>query len=116
MGELTRMGPGYVPLIAGIVLAGLGLFLIVSSRGTESALPEIRLIPILAVFASLIFWALTIEWLGLIPSTLGLVMIASLAQDRPKPVSILVTAVILVVVSAGLFVYGLRMPIDLIGF
>lgn len=116
IGELTRMGPGYFPLVVGTVLALLGVGLVLASRTTHSTLPSLRVKPVLAVFAGLIFWALTIERLGLVPSTLGLVVLVSLAQDRPSLVMIGATAVFLIAFSVGVFIYALGVPIPAIKF
>jgi putative tricarboxylic transport membrane protein len=116
LGELTRMGPGYFPMVVGTVLALMGLGLVLASRSTATSLPVLRLRPALAVFAGLIFWALTIERLGLAPSTLGLVILVSLAQERPNPVMIAATAAFLIAFSIGVFIYALAIPIPAIRF
>jgi hypothetical protein len=116
IGELRRMGPGYFPLVVGIVLAVLGFGLILASRTTASSLPALRFKPVLAVFAGLIFWALTLERLGLAPATLGLVILVSLAQHKPRLVMIGATAAFLIAFSIGVFIYALAMPIPAITF
>jgi Tripartite tricarboxylate transporter TctB family len=114
IGELTRMGPGYFPMVVGIALAVIGLALVFVSRTTATPLPEVRLKPAFAVFAGLIFWGLTIERFGLVPSTLGLVFLVSLAQDRPSFVMIAATAAFLIAFSIGVFIYALAIPIPAI--
>ena len=114
IGELTRMGPGYFPLVVGIAFAVIGLGLVLVSRTTATTLPRLRLKPAFAVFAGLIFWALTIERFGLVPSTLGLVILVSLAQDRPNPGMIAATAAFLIAFSIGVFIYALAIPIPAI--
>ena len=64
IGELTRMGPGYFPM--------------------------------------------------LVPSTLGLVILVSLAQDRPHLGMIAATAAFLIAFSIGVFIYALAIPIPAI--
>jgi putative tricarboxylic transport membrane protein len=116
LGELTRMGPGYFPLVVGSVLALMGLGLVLASRSTARTLPPLGLKPAFAVFAGLVFWGLTIETLGLAPSTLGLVILVSLAQDRPNPLMIAATAIFLICFSVGVFIYGLSIPIAAVRF
>jgi hypothetical protein len=111
IGELTRMGPGYFPLVVGTALAVIGLGLVFVSRSTATTLPRLKLKPAFAVFAGLIFWALTIERFGLVPSTLGLVILVSLAQDRPNLGMIAATAAFLIAFSIGVFIYALAIPI-----
>ncbi len=114
IGELTRMGPGYFPMVVGIALAVIGLGLVFVSRTTATTVPALRLRPAFAVFAGLIFWALTIERFGLVPSTLGLVILVSLAQDRPNLGMIAATAAFLIAFSIGVFIYALAIPIPAI--
>ena len=115
IGELRRMGPGYLPLATGALLAGMGLAMVLASRRSASELPRLRLRPPLAVFAGLIFWALTIERLGLVPATAGLVVLVSLAQERPRLATILWTTAGLIAFSLIVFIYALRIPIDAFG-
>jgi hypothetical protein len=116
IGSLQRMGPGYFPMLTGFVLAGIGVGLVIESRSEASTLPRVPIRPIVAVFAGLLWFALTIERFGLAPSILGLVVLTSLAQDRPKPTMIAATALFLIAFSIGVFVYALRLPIAAIRF
>jgi putative tricarboxylic transport membrane protein len=111
VGTLTRMGPGYFPMITGSILAMIGLGLIAESRGARSEGARIRLRPVLAVFAALLWWGLTIERLGLVPSTVGLVILSSLAQRQPSLRMIAATAAFLIVFAVGIFIYALAIPI-----
>jgi hypothetical protein len=111
LGQLTRMGPGYLPLVTGVILAALGLGLIASSRSSHSTLPEVRLKAMIAIFASILWWGLTIERFGLVPATFGLVLLASLAQQRPRPLVVLAAAIVISGLAVGIFIWGLGMPI-----
>ena len=115
IGELRRMGPDYLPLATGALLAGIGLALMLASRRTVSEVPRLRLKPPVAIFAGLIWWALTIEGLGLVPSSAGLVVLVSLAQERPRLSTILWTTGVLIVFSLVVFIHGLGIPIDAFG-
>jgi hypothetical protein len=116
IGTLQRMGPGYFPMLTGFILAGIGVGLVAESRSATSTLPRVPIRPILAVFAGLLWFALTIERFGLAPSILGLVVLTSLAQDRPKPIMIAATALFLIAFSIGVFVYALSIPIAAVKF
>jgi hypothetical protein len=116
VGTLQRMGPGYFPMVTGFVLAGIGVGLVIESRSATSTIPRVPLRPIVAVFAGLLWFALTIERFGLAPSILGLVVLTSLAQDRPRPMMITATALFLIVFSVGIFIYGLGIPIAAVRF
>jgi Tripartite tricarboxylate transporter TctB family len=116
IGTLQRMGPGYFPMLTGFILAGIGAGLVVESRSAASTLPRVPIRPILAVFAGLLWFALTIERFGLAPSIVGLVVLTSLAQDRPRPIMIAATALFLIAFSIGVFVYALSIPIAAVKF
>lgn len=111
VGTLTRMGPGYFPMITGCILAMIGLGLVAESRGAHTEGVKIRLRPVLAVFAALLWWGLTIERLGLVPSTVGLVILSSLAQRQPSLRMIAVTSAFLIAFAVGVFIYALSIPI-----
>jgi hypothetical protein len=116
MGTLHRMGPGYLPLVAGTTLAVLGLALIGVSRATSSELPQLNLRPALAIFAGLLWFALTIERFGLMPSIFGLVLLTSLAQEKPSWIKMAATATFLLALSVAVFIYVLKGPLYLIRF
>jgi hypothetical protein len=116
VGTLQRMGPGYFPMVTGLILVGIGVGLAIESRSATSTMPRVPLRPILAVFAGLLWFALTIERFGLAPSILGLVVLTSLAQDRPRPMMIAATALFLIAFSVGIFIYALGVPITAVRF
>jgi Tripartite tricarboxylate transporter TctB family len=116
IGTLQRMGPGNFPMATGLILAGIGVGLVVESRSETSTMPRVPLRPILAVFAGLLWFAITIERFGLAPSILGLVVLTSLAQERPRPAMIAATALFLIAFSIGIFVYALSIPIPAVRF
>ncbi len=113
IGTLNRMGPGFLPLVVGIILAGIGVGLIVASRATSSEIPAVSFRPLFAILAGLLWFALTLERFGLVPAIVGLVIVTSLAQRKPNWRMIVITAAFLVALSVGI-VYGLNLPIDVI--
>ncbi|MGH6903673.1 MAG: tripartite tricarboxylate transporter TctB family protein [Geminicoccaceae bacterium] len=116
IGTLQRMGPGYFPMVTGFILVGIGAGLVIESRTEASTLPRVRIRPIVAVFAGLLWFAVTIERFGLAPSILGLVVLTSLAQERPRPIMIAATALFLIAFSVGIFIYALGIPIAAVRF
>jgi putative tricarboxylic transport membrane protein len=116
VGILHRMGPGYFPLVTGVILAAMGLGLVFVSRTTTSTLAGFRFRPMIAVFAGLIFMGLTLERFGVVPATVGLVVLVSLAQEKPSLVMIAATAAFLVAFCVVVFVYALALPIAMIRY
>lgn len=116
IGTLHRMGPGYLPLATGAILAGLGIALMAVSRATSTQLPSFTLRPAWAIFGGLLWFALTIERFGLLPSIVGMVVLTSLAQQRPSWIKMAATAAFLVALSIGVFIYALRGPLTVFRF
>ena len=80
LGVPSRIGPGYVPWLLGILLAGIGLFLIVRSWWTTEAVdPVIAWRPLLFILAAVVAFALVFEASGLVPAILVSVAIANFA-------------------------------------
>lgn len=116
VGTVGRMGPGFFPIVVGVFLVLVGTGLVLESRTVETTNQPIRLVPVAAVFAAILWWGLTIERLGLVPSTVGLVVLASLAQRRPSVKMIVWTAVFLAAFGVGVFIWGLSIPVAAIRF
>ncbi|MFD2028440.1 tripartite tricarboxylate transporter TctB family protein [Promicromonospora aerolata] len=145
LGSLLEMGPGYVPLVLGIVLVALGLGTAIKAyvapdpapgeapAGTvaDAELPDtvpadteeldprplagIQWRPTVAVFAAVTFFALTTDGLGLLPATFGTGLLAALARRGTGPVRALVIAAGLTLASWVIFVVLLQLRLALFG-
>ncbi|MCF4121684.1 tripartite tricarboxylate transporter TctB family protein [Antribacter sp. KLBMP9083] len=142
VGSLLGMGPGYVPLALGAVLAVLGVATVVkayvapdlapeevstavedgrASDGGGAAEPEdavrplagIKWRPLLFVMAGIVFFAYTVDGLGLLPASFGAGLLAALAGSR-LPRALLVSAG-LTVASYIIFVVLLQLRLSLVG-
>lgn len=139
------MGPGYVPLALGVVLAALGAVIVVkayvapdlapgavsdaapsdaapSDRATPDAdvpdprpLAGIQWRPMVAIFAAVGFFALTVDGLGLLPATFGTGLLAAMARPGTRPLRALVIAVGLALASWIIFVVLLQLRLALFG-
>lgn len=121
IGDGARMGPGYFPLLLGIVLAVIGAIVTIRATVVETADGE----PIgkwawkplvLIILANFVFgillggWpALGIPAMGLIAAIYGLTFLAALAGSEFRFVEVLVLATILAVGSWAAFVWGLNL-------
>jgi hypothetical protein len=110
------MGTGYVPRLLCWILLGLGLVVLVQGlRAVE--LPRARQAapsawrPVLAVTASLVIFGLAIERLGLVVSILLLVAFGSVAGRDLRPLEAAAAALVLVLLSWGIFILGLGLTI-----
>jgi hypothetical protein len=134
------MGPGYVPLVLGLVLAALGGVIVAkayvapdpatgqvsdapsSDRATPDAdapdprpLAGIQWRPTAAIFAAVAFFALTVDGLGLLPATFGTGLLAAMARPGTRPLRALVIAVGLALASWIIFVVLLQLRLALFG-
>lgn len=130
LGSLLQMGPGYVPLTVGLILAALGAGVVVkafvapdrapTSDGTSDHGPPlefgaIRWRPTLLLLAAVLFFALTFEGLGLFLSVFGTTVIAAYARPGATPREALLPAAGLTVASWLIFVLALQQRLPLVG-
>ena len=117
IGTALRMGTGYVPRLLCWLLFGLGAVVVVQglreaqdaralSSGDVSALR-----PIIFFTASLVIFGLSIERLGLIISILLLIGVGAVAARGLRPIETLAAALVLIVLSWGIFILGLGLTI-----
>lgn len=125
VGEAARMGPGYFPIMLGILLALLGLGILVRSLrhggpdgdpvGAFAWRPLCYIIGANLAFGALLVGvpSLGIPALGLIVSIYALVFIASMARPKSNPVESFVLATLLALLSYGAFVklLNLQFPV-----
>jgi putative tricarboxylic transport membrane protein len=116
-GELSRMGPGMMPMIASIAVGLFGLVLVGFSFLAEGPpLERWHLRSIFFVFGAVIVFAATIRGFGLAVSGPLAVVISSLADRDTRLVEIIPFAFVLTLVCALLFKWLLGLPIPLMPF
>jgi Tripartite tricarboxylate transporter TctB family len=71
--------------------------------------------PLVAIFAAVLFFAITVDGLGLLPATFGTGLLAALARPGTRLVRALVIAVALMVASWIIFVVLLQLRLPLLG-
>ena len=125
IGEGARMGPGYFPLMLGIVLAVLGLIVTFTALVVETEdgdkVGAIAWKPLCFIIGSNILFGiclggipkLGIPSLGLIVGIYALTFVASLAGEEHKTKEVLVLATVLAVVSylAFIVLLNLQFPV-----
>lgn len=109
-GSLTRMGPGFFPVMLGIVLTGIGILLVFEVARAETPRPDLSLRPFVMVTAGMLGFAVLAERLGLIPAVVALVVLSSLAERRVRPWTIALLAAALPLAGLVLFVHGFNLP------
>jgi hypothetical protein len=117
MGSLLRMGPGFFPCTIAALIVVLGLALIVAafrSRPRESGV-DIRFRSVLAIGLGIVIFALLLERAGLIPATLALVLVSSLAEPRWRARRAAILAVALTALVYVIFIVVLQIPVAAVG-
>ena len=117
IGTALRMGTGYVPRLLCWILFGLGgLVLVQGLRSVQVArVPSSEgpraWRPVIFVTASLVIFGLSIERLGLVVSILLLIGVGAVAARGLRPLETLAAALVLIVLSWGIFILGLGLTI-----
>lgn len=118
-GTLDAPGPGFFPRVVSSLLFGTGVLL--GLRGFRRLRPgagRLSAAPpgvVLLLGLALLFFALTVETLGLLPAGFLLVFTARLAAGDGRWGEALLLASVLSFFAGLLFVYGLELPFPLIG-
>lgn len=112
MGSAVRMGPAYFPTILGVLLVVLGVVILLRSFRVAGSRPNLgRLRPLAFVLASMLAFALLLERLGLVATTISLVVLSRLGGEDVRPGHTVALAIGLAALALGLFVFGLRLPL-----
>ena len=117
VGTAARMGPGYFPLIASSAIALLGAVLVVRSYfygGDEIGTIKVR--PVVLVLLGTFAFGFLIERFGLLVAGSVLVVASRLADREFRIVEVILLALGLVLLTAGVFQYLLGLPLRLLPF
>jgi hypothetical protein len=114
VGTALRMGTGYVPRLLCWILMALGAIVLV--QGLREKAPPVRpsamgLRATLAVTLAIVAFALSIERLGLVLAIILLTGIGALATKTLRPLETAIAALVLIVLSWGIFIAGLGLTI-----
>ncbi len=118
IGTALRMGTGYVPRLLCWILLGLGAVIFLQGM-YDAAARGVRVAgrggsawrPLIFVTLSLVTFALTLEWLGLVIAILLLIGIGAFASRDLRPIETFVAALVLIALSWGIFIVGLGLTI-----
>lgn len=117
IGTPLRMGPGYVPLSLGLLLAGLGVAVIVKGfiAGEGDNIGGVEWRAVALITAALLYFGLTVRGLGVVGALFGATLLASLARSRTSPLAAVVIAAGLTVLSVVIFILVLQLRLPLTG-
>ena len=114
MGTLLRMGPGLFPSVIAALIVLLGLALIAAafrSRPSRSS-GAISLRPVLMIGTGVVLFAVMLERWGLVPATLALVLVSSLAEPRWRPLRAAALAIAVTALVYVIFIVVLQIPVS----
>jgi hypothetical protein len=114
-GTLLRMGPGFFPLMTGVVVALLGLAIMVVSRERAEFGPVPWRAVILIVLA-IVFFGTFVRTLGFVLTSFGTALLTVLASPRIRIAHALAVAAGLTLAATLIFVAGLQLRLPLWGW
>ncbi len=121
VGTLTSMGPGYFPVVLGILLGAVGLAIAlvgVLSRdpqdGAEHAPPDWR--GCIAIVLGMASFVVLGEHFGLAPATFSCVLISALGERTSTLVGSATLALAMTAVAIGLFSMALQINMPILKF
>lgn len=114
-GTVVRMGPGFVPIMLGVLLVVFGLVAAWQGRRLPRVALDLRLRPFAFILGGIVVWVALIDRAGFVPSTLALVGISSLAEREIEPLETAALALGVTVVGYLIFIYGIGIPIAAFG-
>jgi hypothetical protein len=117
VGTALRMGPGYFPLVLGIVLTLLGLLIVIEGivAGEKEPLGAVPWRALILLTVAVLFFGFTVRRLGLAPSLFVTVLLAAFSSQRTGVLGAVAMAIGLTAFCILVFVYGLGMPVRLVG-
>jgi putative tricarboxylic transport membrane protein len=111
-GSTSSMGPGYIPRFLSFLLIAFGGVIILQSflvagDPLEAWFPR----PLFWVLASVTFFGLAIERVGLAAAVAGLIVLSTFGHRGTRPIEAIALALFMAVLSVLVFVTALRLPI-----
>ena len=117
IGSPVRMGPGFVPLVLGVLLAGLGVLVVAKGfiAGEGEPIGDIDWRAVVLITAALLFFGITVRGLGVVGALFGASLLAALARSQTSPREAVVIAVGLTALSVVIFIVALQLRLPLLG-
>jgi hypothetical protein len=117
-GTLLRMGPGDFPLLAGAIVAALGLAIVVKGllAGDEIRFGAVPWRAVVLIVAAVVFFGVFVRRLGFVPTCFVTALLTALASRRVRPLTALAVAAGLTVAATAIFILGLQLRLPLWGW
>lgn len=121
IGTARRMGPGFFPLVVSVLLLVLGCAIAANSSPRRVDAEPLgkgsfaRFLPAAGIVAAPLVFAIWVRELGFFPSVTLTVLLGSFSAIGWRPLKVAVATIILAGLCCVLFLYGLGLPIPLLG-
>ena len=117
IGSPLNMGPGYLPLVLGGILAAFGVLIIVKGfiAGEGEPIGGVDWRAIVLITAALLFFGITVRGLGVVGALFGSSLLAALARSQTPLRETLLIAVGVTALSVVIFIFALQLRLPLIG-
>ena len=116
LGDPARMGPGWFPFWIGILLVAVGVvtaFSGVRAAATEEKVKPPDLRALAWVISAVVLFGLLLQPLGLVVALFLLVIVSSMASHEFTWKGAVATAVVLILFSSAVFIWGINLQIAL---
>jgi len=124
LGTLARMGPGYFPLMLGVILIVLGVLIVITPDSADEIRADARREPLKkmiqrrlrpwgATAGGVIAFIALGRYGGLVPATFALIFVAALGDPKNSLKSCFWLALGVVVFAVAVFHYGMQMQFPL---
>lgn len=122
LGTLLRPGPGFFPMVVGVILSLLGLGVLTEARSadpnpareTEAQAP-FPWRAVICTCAAVLIFALTVERIGFVPASCLLIAITAFAEPERSWASLALIAVFMALFGTLIFIWGLGLPLSPFG-
>ncbi|HLT26950.1 MAG TPA: tripartite tricarboxylate transporter TctB family protein [Zeimonas sp.] len=112
LGTPARMGPGFFPMMLGVLLALLGvatIWMSTARTNPETGVERIGWRPLIVILGSVALFALLLPRLGMVVSVAVLIGLSAIASHEFRWKETLLEIVVLLVLSWLVFVKGLEL-------
>jgi hypothetical protein len=116
LGRAMNMGPGYFPVLLGILLTGFGAIIAVKAlKATPELMGSVSWRAVALITFGVGFFAATVRGLGMAAALFVAIFCATMSTGQTRPLDAALISAIMAAFCIGLFVYALELPYAVIG-
>jgi putative tricarboxylic transport membrane protein len=115
MGSTMRMGPGYFPTALGVILCLFGVYLMMRGIRTGGKMERgWAWRPLAFITLAIVLFGFLLDRVGMIPALVAMFFAAAAAGREFRFREVLLLTVVMGVFAAAIFLYGLKLPYQLL--